>query len=864
MVTLGASDAEGWAVWTTAGIGDPWAQPNYGGTATITGGKLTLTTTAIGGAEWASQIQYNHGTADLTVGAIYKVVLDINASVATTIQLQLKGATNDGPHSTQTVSLVAGDNHVTVYLTAMQTTFRFFILNGLTEVGTTLVVDNILVYEPNVPVVEPVEEPVIGNVFGTPTNVDGALVSTPATDPVGEFFLWVGTNMGWNSGWTAFAEASGTYAAGVVTVDIVNESAPEFWGVQLKYHGGEITIGTEYMVAFTLVSDVARTINVEVHNASGQYATQNFDLVVGTNYIELPFTAQFALFNLQLNLGNFSVEDESGVLVLSNFMLTRAVVADYVVNGDFETELVTLGASDAEGWAVWTTAGIGDPWAQPNYGGTATITGGKLVLTTTAIGGAEWASQIQYNHGTADLTVGAIYKVVLDINANVATTIQLQLKGASNDGPHSTQTVSLVAGDNHVTVYLTAMQETFRFFILNGLTEVGTTLVIDNILVYEPLVPVEEEPTPAWTGYGMDAVVTGNAVTATYTNIPGEWWTVNLQNPLSEFDGTKTSILFTFIGVAGTEYLFKIEGGGQFVETPVVATGASQELVLDLSALTEVQRDGLNLIIVFVKTVAASGTLTIEGWEYVIPSWVGYGMEVVVTGASVTATYTATPAAWWNNNLQSPIAAFDGSRSSIIFTYTGVAGVSYLFKIEGGGQFVELASVATGASQEVTLDLSGLTEVQRDALNLIIVFVQTEGAAGTFTVEGWRYVIPAWTGYGMEVVVTGASVTATYTATPAAWWNNNLQSTIADFDGTKTGIVFTYTGVAGVSYLFKIEGGGQFVELASVATGASQTVTLDLSAMTEAQRDGLNLIVVFVQTEGAAGTFTVTGWDYVV
>jgi len=188
---------------------------------------------------------------------------------------------------------------------------------------------------------------------------------------------------------------------------------------------------------------------------------------------------------------------------------------------------------------------------------------------------------------------------------------------------------------------------------------------------------------------------------------------------------------------------------------------------------------------IFVVTEGASGTFEIEGWEYVIPEWVGVGMDVVIDGTSVTATYADIPAQWWNTNIQSPVADFDGTKESILFTFTGVAGHEYKFKIEGGGAAVEGdAVVATGSSQEVLLDLSGLTEVQREGLNLIVVFVVTEAASGSFTVESWEYVIPEWTGVGMDVVVDETSVTATYADIPAQWWNINIQSPVADFDGT--------------------------------------------------------------------------------
>ncbi|MBU0997048.1 MAG: hypothetical protein KKE16_03275, partial [Firmicutes bacterium] len=771
---------------------------------------------------WGIQLQWNDvnkaGTP-LKVGAHYKLVMNVNSPVARLINIAITGKTN-GLESSGSLDyeLAVGDNLIEFEFASLYDYFFMKIMFGnygdLVQTGTYTITGLQLWEESDfIPDEEPVDDgAVIGNIFGEIANENGDIAINPTEDPTGTFFIWAGYDFGWNSGWVAFADVTGTYTDGEVALDIANESAPEFWGIQLKYIGGALQVNTEYLVSFIVTSDVARTINVEIHNSSAQYVTQNYDLVVGVNYIELNFTALVDFFKLQLNLGNFSEADESGLLVLSNFMLTRQVVemVGYVENGDFSTDMATLAATDTAGWAVWSTQGLTDSWALPAYEGTQTIAGGVLTATTTIKGGADWACQIQYNSPTADLTVGAIYKVEMDINSNVDTQIALQFKGATNDGPHSTQVVNLLAGDNHVVVYLTAMQETMRLFLLIGLTEPGTTLVFDNIVVFEPKVP--EEAPAMWTGYGMETVEVDGVVTATYTDTPSEWWNVNIQSAVADFDETKTSIIFTFTGVAGTEYLFKIEGGGQGVEASAIATGASQEFVLDLSGKTEAERAGFNLIVVFVKTVGASGSFTVDGWEYVIPSWVGYGMEVVLDGSAVTATYTATPTEWWSNNIQSSLADFDATKPGIIFTFTGVAGVEYLFKIEGGGQFVEASAIATGDSQEFTLDLSGKTEAERDGFNLIIVFVKTVGAAGSFTVEGWTYVIPAWTAYGMEAVVTGLSVTATYTDTPAAWWSNNLQSPIADFDETKTSIVFTFTGVAGTSYLFKIEGGGQFVE----------------------------------------------------
>jgi hypothetical protein len=123
--------------------------------------------------------------------------------------------------------------------------------------------------------------------------------------------------------------------------------------------------------------------------------------------------------------------------------------------------------------------------------------------------------------------------------------------------------------------------------------------------------------------------------------------------------------------------------------------------------------------------------------------WVGYGFEVVQTATNVSLTYTNVAAEWWTNNAQLPVVGFDGTKTKVDFPFVGVSGQSYLFKIEGGpagGLYgSELAIVADGTKQTISLPLTSLTQEQRSNLNLIIVFAQTLGASGTLVVDNWTY-----------------------------------------------------------------------------------------------------------------------------
>lgn len=177
-----------------------------------------------------------------------------------------------------------------------------------------------------------------------------------------------------------------------------------------------------------------------------------------------------------------------------------------------------------------------------------------------------------------------------------------------------------------------------------------------------------------------------------------------------------------------------------------------------------------------------------------------------------------------------------------------------------------MAIIADGTEQTVILDLSLMTEAQRNSLNLIIIFVKTTDAAGSVVVKDWEYGAyitpqePEWQTAGAVTVAKNENtVTINYTDTPNEWWNNHAKIQVVDFDQIKTSVIFTFTGVAGHEYVFKVEGPSSVnKEQSVIATGESQVFTLDISTLSEAQRDTLNLIVVFCKTPTASGTIVIT------
>jgi hypothetical protein len=128
---------------------------------------------------------------------------------------------------------------------------------------------------------------------------------------------------------------------------------------------------------------------------------------------------------------------------------------------------------------------------------------------------------------------------------------------------------------------------------------------------------------------------------------------------------------------------------------------------------------------------------------------------------------------------------------------------------------------------------------------------------------------PAWSNYAFPSMTyapaTGTSIS--YLNTTNNFWEANAQMRIYDtFDATKTKVNFEYTGVATHTYIFKIEAKGQGVakEMDSVATGAKQTFTLDITSIPAADRAKLNLLVFFhkLPTSPVTGTIIIHGVSY--
>lgn len=620
-------------------------------------------------------------------------------------------------------------------------------------------------------------------------------------------------------------------------------------------------------ITFSGANDVTIAFEAEFNVLTGVTATGN-DGLSYTNIITYVSTSDISATHMldttKTGVHAIRYEAKVGTVTAQRWRYVTVEAPErpegLVVNSDF-----------AEGTAFWDDAAnglyLGD--------GGLTITHEDGALKAEVTAGPQMYMP-RFGQQMIAFEQGKTYEVSFKAKSSVNKTINLQVgELLSNDPwfvdfkPGQSVTREITTEWATYTYKFTMTLDNPRGGILFELGKVGTQ--VDATMWFDDITAVESTADPiVYEGYDfLTGWTEGDPDTYDFTTVDettvvdytkgGTYAFMRRDFAAVDAEGYNTLVM-TLQGTAGKTVLIKPNDLGSLEQT--VTFGAEPVTVL-------ISASAFTTVIVFAEpgTADVSGQFTIL--EAVLtyiegatdPVWKGYNFTVDETDTQVSLTYPATPVEWWNNNAQLAIVDFDGIREELLFTFTGVVGHEYVFKIEGGGKAKESSVVATGVEQEFILDLSEFTEAERDAFNLLIVFVKTEAAAGTVVLKNWEYVY-SWIGYGLTAVQTETDVTITYASTPNNWWENNAQLTLKSFDGTKVGVSFTFTGVATQEYVFKIEGSGQAKEVTVLATGAEQTVEINLSELTKEQRDGLNLLIIFSKTPAASGTLVVKNWEY--
>jgi hypothetical protein len=216
----------------------------------------------------------------------------------------------------------------------------------------------------------------------------------------------------------------------------------------------------------------------------------------------------------------------------------------------------------------------------------------------------------------------------------------------------------------------------------------------------------------------------------------------------------------------------------------------------------------------------------------------------------------------WTPGLKTyPLTLVSGQTG--VYEVTIALGVDDEFKVKTGAEWNQGRDIGfdrTTAAAPGTFIAGENGNIKATASGTFRVVFTFAASAGTIVISP-----TGWIGYGSFGINQGSTSTSISYIGPDPFYNESAQLRLASaFDGANEGIEFAFTGKTDDTYLFKAEGpNGVAKESAVVATGSEQTFILSLANLTEAQRDTINLFILFSQTAGSEGTIVISGWDYV-
>jgi len=559
------------------------------------------------------------------------------------------------------------------------------------------------------------------------------------TDPE----IWYNYVAGWDG-----AAATFTVVDGAAVIEVTAPGNND-WGVMLKQNGLTLVTGETYKLTFTASSNVARDLTAKVSDF--YFATFNLGTEATTysfifTYEENSSTTERVLFLL----GSTPAYAASTVTI-DNVELGILEQDQLLFNGDF-SEI---------GWGTWSHDGAS----------TIGIVNGELVVNVASVGTDPYSVQLFQND--IPLVEGSTYEITFDAKADVAREIIYKI---------------MTPGYNvrtQQTVALTTEYQTFTYsFVYDGTDPLGQinfelgnisgatagTVYFDNVAMTKDSEAINVkngnfEQVLNWGTWSHDGastigIVNGELV-VDVASVGTDPYSVQLfQNDIALVQGNLYTIVFSAKADVAREIIYKIMTPGYNVRTQQTVALTTEYQTFTYSFVYD-GTDPLGQINFELGNIsgATAGTVYFDNVyfyrsfnpqeEPVVPTeevWTAYGtMTVEETETEKTLTYVAGDSAWWDSNLQGLLPAFDGTNNAIVFTVTGTAGHEYLFKFEGGGQFKEIVFIASGVQEEITLDLSALTEAQRSALNLIVIFNHNTTQAGTLILHDWAYgnVVPA-------------------------------------------------------------------------------------------------------------------------
>ena len=379
------------------------------------------------------------------------------------------------------------------------------------------------------------------------------------------------------------------------------------------------------------------------------------------------------------------------------------------------------------------------------------------------------------------------------------------------------------------------------------------------------------------------------------------------KSPISGAFGKFNYVNFKVKGTAGQAVMFKAEAAGINKEVKIIFDGAEQLYTLDLSEYTDTQRQGIAQILMF----AAPGESSGNGTYYILDAYFSNTFD----GTNIaypTNTYNGTDTTfginqYWHDggdgvynvaNTESPwVIEYNKGNNSYPALKTNVAGkfgnftkIRFGVKVDAGKTIMvkaangcEVTVTGTGAYDDsYSLDLTGLSEAQRDAITEIIVFAEpgSENVSGSFEIhwmmfDGFqaRQEIPTNYYNGTDESFgcndhwfDGGDSVYSVTSDASPWVVNYTKG-----DGTYPALKTKVNGLLGnfktLKFGVKVEEGKKIMikaangcEVEITGTGAyDDSYSLDLSNLTVAQRNAITEIIIFAEpgTANVSGSFEI-------
>lgn len=404
----------------------------------------------------------------------------------------------------------------------------------------------------------------------------------------------------WNPYWEGWngADAFITTTDDGLVLDIKNVGG-DFWHVLIEQAGITMEAGKTYRLSFDAMSTVARDIQVEVAGAGLDPAQETVSLTDTMTTFTVDFTSATETGGMLKFLMGKVNDAAASVITLDNVMFEEfdgtAIVADtdQVMDGSFDMWQTT-------GWSVWS----------PNNNTYFQSQWSEGWLTYDEANANPWENKLEQTG--LSMTSGLWYRVTFKAKGDAARDAIVGFWDGSTAFEKSIELGTDFQTYTWIFKYTGGATAGLEFKLGKSSDNfAGNLFVVDDVMI-----EVEDAtPTPEWEGFGGTTVTDNGdgSVDIAYDVTTEWWWDFSAQHLNLMLDGTTfNAIDFTFTGVAGQNYLFKVEYDGGAREYGMAATGSEDVLTLDLTDLTEAQKSSINKVVVFANGQGQTGTVTVS------------------------------------------------------------------------------------------------------------------------------------------------------------------------------------------------------------------------------------------------------------